>query len=489
MLLDWIFVEELCARRRGLRRTITPILGTTSRTLAMTKHILQNVDIVGDGLILLVASAAATNAIDGSGASHWPALCGMAMVAMFVWTLGARVLHHYNVWNGRGIAEDVALTIVLFTVTLAAMGALRWAVAPFACGTDFERFSFVAVPAILWLRSTTIWLRRRERPKENVLVLGSGPLGRHTGLEIRERRGRSVFGYLRFTDEVVHDRLPAEVLGVVSDLENIVRKHVVSEVYLASNHDSHRAEMQAAIGVLERFGIPFALPACGFRFGRARPEHERATAEGYVHYLYVRSKPVQQALKRAFDILASSLALALFSPLIVVVAVVIKVTSRGPLLFRQERVTLRGRSFHILKFRSMVAQAEQLRAELADFDDQGPLFKMPRDPRITAVGRFIRKYNIDELPQLVNVLRGEMSLVGPCPPTPSEVAKYEAWQRRRLSVRPGLTCVWRVGGRSEISFEEWMCVAMRYVDRWSLAQDFQLILQNVPAVFTGRGAS
>jgi lipopolysaccharide/colanic/teichoic acid biosynthesis glycosyltransferase len=168
----------------------------------------------------------------------------------------------------------------------------------------------------------------------------------------------------------------------------------------------------------------------------------------------------------------------------------VKFTSRGPVLFKQLRVGRHARPFNMLKFRSMIANAEELKAKLMARNEQaGPVFKITRDPRITAVGRFIRKYSIDELPQLLNVLRGEMSLVGPRPPVPSEVSKYEAWQRRRLSVRPGLTCVWQVSGRNQISFEEWMYLDMQYIDHWSLAQDVQLILKTVPIVLTGRGAS
>jgi lipopolysaccharide/colanic/teichoic acid biosynthesis glycosyltransferase len=144
----------------------------------------------------------------------------------------------------------------------------------------------------------------------------------------------------------------------------------------------------------------------------------------------------------------------------------------------------------MLKFRSMVSNAEALKATLVQQNEQsGPVFKMQRDPRVTTVGRFIRKHSIDELPQLVNVLRGDMSLVGPRPPLPSEVASYEAWQRRRLSVRPGLTCVWQVSGRNQISFEQWMMLDMRYIDHWSLLQDVRLIMRTVPIVLTGRGAS
>jgi lipopolysaccharide/colanic/teichoic acid biosynthesis glycosyltransferase len=144
----------------------------------------------------------------------------------------------------------------------------------------------------------------------------------------------------------------------------------------------------------------------------------------------------------------------------------------------------------MLKFRSMVINAEELKAQLARFNEQsGPVFKMRNDPRVTAIGRFIRKYSIDELPQLINVLRGDMSVVGPRPPVPAEVATYEAWQRRRLSVRPGLTCIWQVSGRNQITFENWMYLDMQYIDHWSLAQDFNLIFRTVPVVITGRGAS
>jgi len=204
----------------------------------------------------------------------------------------------------------------------------------------------------------------------------------------------------------------------------------------------------------------------------------------------VQHKPIQTGLKRLLDILASSIALFLLSPLLIATALAVMLGSRGPILFKQRRVGLHGRTFDMLKFRSMVRNAEDLRAKLAAQNEQaGPVFKMKHDPRITRVGRFIRRFSIDELPQLINILRGDMSIVGPRPPIPSEVARYEAWQRRRLSVRPGLTCVWQVSGRNEISFDEWMLLDMRYIDHWSLAQDIQLILKTVPVVLKGRGAS
>ncbi|MGA2449612.1 MAG: sugar transferase [Polyangiaceae bacterium] len=456
----------------------------------MSKQTIQHLNLIGDCVLLVVASAVATK-VPGTPLWHWMVFFGMAAGSLLVWALGGRLLRHYDVWNGRRIGGDVLLTALLLAGLLVTLATLRVFVVPYAQGSDLGRFAVVAVPSILWLRLTTSWLRRRERPVEDVIIMGVGPLGRHTGLEICDRDDhRSVLGYLNFLDEPAHDRLPAQIMGTAADLESILKKHVVNEVYLASNHDSHRTEIQMSIGILEKFGIPFAIPACGYRFARARPEHEKAIPDGYIHYLSVQHKPVQLAIKRLFDIAASATALVLLSPLLIVVSVLIRLTSRGPLFFKQVRVGQHGRQFHMLKFRSMVANAEALKARLiAQNELAGPVFKMRRDPRITSIGRFIRKFSIDELPQLVNVLRGEMSIVGPRPPIPSEVAKYEAWQRRRLSVRPGLTCVWQVSGRNEISFEEWMYLDMQYIDHWSLAQDFQLILKTVPVVLTGKGAS
>ena len=211
----------------------------------------------------------------------------------------------------------------------------------------------------------------------------------------------------------------------------------------------------------------------------------------YHHFICADYKPKQLAVKRLFDIVASCAALWLLLPLFAVVMAAIKLTSKGPIFFRQVRAGLHGRTFKMLKFRSMVVNAEELKASLAKENEMtGPVFKESKnDPRITAIGRFIRKYSIDELPQLINVLRGDMSVVGPRPPVMSEVAKYQPWQRRRLSVRPGLTCIWQVSGRNQISFEEWMYLDMQYIDEWSLSKDLGLIFRTFPVVLTGRGAS
>jgi exopolysaccharide biosynthesis polyprenyl glycosylphosphotransferase len=456
----------------------------------MQKQTIQNLNLLGDSVVIAVASAVATK-LPWQAGWHWMVFLGMSAGSLLLWMLGGRILRHYDVWNGRGKRSDVVLTLLLMGGVVTVMALLRMMVPAYAAGSNFVRFIAVAVPALLWIRLTTSWMSRREVPTHPILIIGIGPLGRHTGLEIQDRKDhRRVVGYLRFADEDAHDRLPAQLLGTISDLDELLKTQVVGEVFIAGHNDAQRVEMQSAIRVLERFGIPFALPAAGFRFGRARPENERAVADGYIHYLSVRHRPVQWAVKRLFDIIASSVTLVFLGPIFVAVAIAVRLTSRGPILFSQQRVGQHGQLFHMLKFRSMIANAEELKAKLMAHNEQsGPVFKMARDPRITAVGRFIRRYSIDELPQLINVLRGEMSIVGPRPPVPAEVAKYEAWQRRRLSVRPGLTCVWQVSGRNETSFEEWMYLDMQYIDHWSLAHDFELILKTVPVVLSGRGAS
>ncbi len=198
---------------------------------------------------------------------------------------------------------------------------------------------------------------------------------------------------------------------------------------------------------------------------------------------------VASRTKRLFDVTGALFLFLLFWPLILIAILAIRLDSNGSAIYRQRRLGLRGRPFTMYKFRTMYDGAERLTPWLRSFDEtDGPTFKMTDDPRITSVGRWLRRFSIDELPQLFNVLRGEMSLVGPRPPLPSEAARYEAWQRRRLMVKPGLTCIWQVSGRSEIPFERWMRMDLAYIDNWSLWLDIRLCLRTVGAVLGGRGA-
>ena len=198
---------------------------------------------------------------------------------------------------------------------------------------------------------------------------------------------------------------------------------------------------------------------------------------------------VYEICKRTIDIIGARLGLILLSPIIAVVACAVKVTSKGPIFFSQKRVGKNGELFEMYKFRSMVVNAEELKGNLEDQNEMsGPMFKIKDDPRVTKVGKFIRKTSIDELPQLWNVLKGDMSLVGPRPSLPKEVEQFDNWMFKRLSVRPGLTCYWQVSGRNNIDFEDWMKLDCRYVDERNLWIDIKLIFKTVFVLFGDKNA-
>lgn len=194
-------------------------------------------------------------------------------------------------------------------------------------------------------------------------------------------------------------------------------------------------------------------------------------------------------LKRLFDICVSSFFLIIMSPIMLITAVLVKISSPGPVIFKQIRVGRGGRYFWCYKFRSMCQDAEARKTALMEHNEaSGPVFKIKNDPRVTGVGKWIRKLSIDELPQMFNVLQGDMSLVGPRPPLPSEVEKYSEYQRNRLSVKPGLTCLWQINGRSNVSFERWVELDLMYIEKMSFKNDIHIMIQTVPAVLFGRGA-
>jgi exopolysaccharide biosynthesis polyprenyl glycosylphosphotransferase len=217
--------------------------------------------------------------------------------------------------------------------------------------------------------------------------------------------------------------------------------------------------------------------------------YQERFAKRYCDPLFPQKAVSYATLKRAFDLALSLTALLVFAPFMVVIAALIKLTSRGPIIFKQVRVGQGGRYFWCYKFRSMCADAEAQKEMLMHLNEAtGPVFKIKRDPRVTPIGAFIRKTSLDELPQLINVIKGDMSIVGPRPPLPSEVAHYSAYERGRLAVRPGLTCLWQVSGRSNVSFERWVELDLLYIETMSFGNDIKIVCKTVPAVLTGSGA-
>jgi exopolysaccharide biosynthesis polyprenyl glycosylphosphotransferase len=275
----------------------------------------------------------------------------------------------------------------------------------------------------------------------------------------------------------------------LADAYGILQNHVVDELLFAVNNDELE-RLESLIDRCHKEGIRTRVDLGFFprTFPRVHLENLR-----HVPLLTLGSTPDNEfALfaKRAADLMVSALALIVLAPLLLILAILVRLSSPGPILYRQTRCGLNGRRFTLYKFRSMVANAEELRPDLEALNElEGPAFKMKHDPRCTPAGRWLRKFSLDELPQLWNVLIGDMSFVGPRPPLPPEVERYAPWQRRRLRMRPGLTCLWTLEGRNRLSFDRLVQFDLAYIDNWSLWLDLKIFLKSIPHVASGRGAS
>lgn len=280
-----------------------------------------------------------------------------------------------------------------------------------------------------------------------------------------------------------------KIIGSFDDIPEIIHKNVVDEVvFIVPRSWLDKIEEVMHFCESEGLTVNVAMDLFKLKFSKAR----QTEMHGFP-LLTFESTPYRLEhlfIKRVIDFVVAGIALIIFSPLFVIIGAIIKLTSKGPVFFKQERYGLYGRRFKLYKFRTMVVDAEERLKELLEYNEmKGPVFKMTNDPRVTKVGRWLRRFSLDELPQLWNVLKGDMSLVGPRPPIPAEVENYDSWQRRRLSMRPGITCLWQTSGRSEIKdFNEWMKLDLEYIDNWSLGLDFKIMLKTIPVVFLGIGA-
>jgi exopolysaccharide biosynthesis polyprenyl glycosylphosphotransferase len=280
------------------------------------------------------------------------------------------------------------------------------------------------------------------------------------------------------------------VLGRMGDLLQIVENNIVDDVIFAvGRRDLDR--MEDLFLALHERGIRTRFALRLFPRTPAKVELEELDGLPLLSFSPAPNGIVGLAAKRCLDIALAFLLLVLGLPIIVAVAAAIKLTSGGNVLFRQTRCGLNGRLFTLYKFRTMEEGAHEKRRALLPLNEMsGPAFKLRRDPRVTWLGRFLRRFSLDELPQLWNVLKGEMSLVGPRPPIPEEVAQYLPWQRRRLAMKPGLTCLWQISGRSDNpDFNQWMQLDLEYIDSWSPTLDFKILLKTIPVVLSGKGAS
>ena len=283
--------------------------------------------------------------------------------------------------------------------------------------------------------------------------------------------------------------LPAPVFGSEDALADVLRQHVIDELLIVPSPD----RLDRLNVVLERCheeGVAARVLLNFMYVAKSHVSLEELGGEPLVSFSTAPKDELLLFFRRAIDIVIAVVALIVLSPLLLGIAAAIKITSPGgPVIFRQLRAGLHGRRFYMLKFRSMVPGADDMKESLAPYNEmEGPAFKMSNDPRVTAIGRVLRRTSLDELPQFWNVLRGEMSFVGPRPVPVEETMKYEPWQRRRLSMKPGITCLWQISGRNEVQFEDWMRLDLEYIDNWSLWLDLKIALRTIPAVLMGKGA-
>ena len=354
---------------------------------------------------------------------------------------------------------------------------------------------FMVAGFLILIRLLITWLlfyyRSRGFNYQTVLIIGTGNIAKNFADKIfnNVHYGLKIIGFVdleKRTDLWRYHDIPC--VGNLDILPDILRSKQVDFVVFAVGKKYLNA-IEKSLIICEQMGVRTSVLADFFPLKLARRRIESFFGSPMICYDSIPELSLSMIVKNISDPIMASIGLILAFPVMLITAIAIKINSRGPVIFKQSRCGLNGRQFKLFKFRTMVQDAELLKKSLMRFNEiDGAAFKMTNDPRITKVGRFLRKTSIDELPQLFNILRGDMSFVGPRPPLAEEVANYDLWQRRKLSMKPGLTCLWQVSGRSDVSFEQWMKFDLEYIDHWSLLKDAQILARTVPAVLKGTGA-
>ena len=388
---------------------------------------------------------------------------------------------------------QVLQVVVLGGLSLAASGwllRLDFISRPFLILFATLDFFFLLVEK-LGLRLIARRVRRRGLNYRTVLMVGINPRAEEIAEIIRAHPywGLQVVGFVALNGSERSSLRGLPVLGTAADLPRLLQEEVVDEVLFVLSR-RQLAEFEDAVLLCAELGIR-ARVVLSFPHMKARVVLDELEGIPLLTFTTTQATPFPIFIKRLIDLTTALIGLVLLSPVLLAIAAAIKIGSRGPVLFTQTRCGLNGRRFQVFKFRTMVEGAERRRGEVAHLNEvEGPAFKARRDPRVTTVGRILRKLSLDELPQLVNVLRGDMSLVGPRPPIPQEVVHYERWQRRRLSMKPGLTGLWQVSGRADLGdFNDWIALDLAYIDNWSLWLDLKILLRTIPAVLSARGAA
>jgi exopolysaccharide biosynthesis polyprenyl glycosylphosphotransferase len=408
-----------------------------------------------------------------------------------VWRVAASAWRVYT-WHHVRTRREESLRLFGLCTSMSALALIFPAISftgAFGYAT-VASFWVISIPVLITVRGFLRSLAAGNvAPVREVLIVGSGP----RALEVFERmeedaEDRRVVGFVDTASEVSSDLVRRRLLGGLDALESLLMRRAIDEVVIALPMKSCYNQIQDAIAACQRVGVRARYLADIFTHRAPGPVDGAAFSLVEVP---IAQDDYRLLIKRVVDVVGSAAGLALLSPLFLAVALAIKATSSGPVFFAGERYGYNRRRFRMYKFRTMVENAESLQHLYEDKNEvNGPIFKIRDDPRITPIGRLLRRTSIDELPQLINVLVGDMSLVGPRPLPNRDVQRFtEAALMRRFSVRPGITCTWQVSGRSNLGFEDWIALDLRYIDQWSLGLDLLILLRTIPAVLKGTGAA
>ena len=454
--------------------------------------------IVLDALVVIVAAIGAY-ILRNSVELLFPPVYYLWLLPIFVliWSCLLIYLGMYDSFRLKSYQRVVTIILTAAIVGFIIFGNISYICRLTYISRSFMLMAFVLTALVLAVQKFVIiagfrHLRRGGFNFRNVLIVGTGQRASQLIDQINEHQefGLRIVGLIDDDVTIQGKQISGHtVLGGLADIPEILRSNPVDRVIFVVPR-GWLSYIEEAVLYCETLGVTVSVAVDLFktRFTFARDENFMGipmisfeSTPGTVGALFV---------KRIIDIVATGLGIVILSPVLLIVAALIKLTSPGPVFFKQERCSLNGRTFKLYKFRTMVVDAEKKLEDLLQHNEMsGPAFKMANDPRVTPIGKFLRKTSLDELPQLWNVLKGEMSLVGPRPPLPQEVAQYDHWQRRRLSMRPGITCLWQVGGRNKITdFNEWSKLDLEYIDSWSLGLDFKILFKTVPVVLLGVGA-
>lgn len=361
---------------------------------------------------------------------------------------------------------------------------------PFIFIFGIVNFLFMAIERVI-IRLTLRSIRRKGYNQKLILIVGTNKSAINLAKLIQRNKdwGFQLLGFVSYSDKIKKDTLEGyPVLGSVNDFAQLIDKTVVDEVIFTISKSNFKAVNDLLL-MCEEVGIKARVEVDFFPQVSSKIHLEELQDVPLLTFSNTPSNIFSLSVKRFLDLIISLCSVVILSPLFLLIAILIKATSKGPILYKQIRSGLNGRRFTCYKFRSMVVGADNKINEIEHLNIMtGPVFKVKNDPRLTKIGKILRKYSLDELPQLWNVVKGEMSLVGPRPPIPQEVHKYQKWQRRRLSMKPGITCLWQVSGRNRVDFDTWMKLDLQYIDNWSLGLDFKILLKTIPVVIFSKGA-